>query len=428
MSTKQKQVHYIKDEAMLKEKELMTRYQQKILTAKEDGKKLCYTFLPGGLTELLHCFDIVPVFPEVLGLQMGLRKKSGVYIEAGENDGYSEDVCSYVKAGVGLALNGNMGPDGMVIPKPDFLFLVASQCFTFMKWWEILRKTYDCPIVTVHIPWRHHGKTTPEEYKFGVNQFKQAVIPQLEEISGVKFDIDKLREILSYSREMEQDLADVINMGKLIPSPIEGFFQTLYYNGPINTYYRGTKEGVEFYKLVKRVVQQRIDSGESPQSPHGKLDEQKYRLVMDCGITWDNFSEYSKIFYDEKAIIVAATYAKVAGTFDRGNFHDPDRPLESLIENNMTNYCNLSLEDRVKLMEDYIREYKADGFLVGSIKSCKSFAAGMLSMLREIEKRTGVPGGFFELDMMDARYFSEANVRNRIESYLRMIDERRRNA
>lgn len=427
MDIKQKNNHYEKDEAMLKEKKLMTLYHQRIQTAKAEGKKVCYTFVPGNLVELLHCFDVVPVFPEIIGLQMGLRKKAANYLEAGENDGYSEDVCSYVKAGVGMALNGNLGPDGMVVPKPDFLFLINSQCFTFMKWWEILRKTYDCPIVTVHLPYNHHGETTKEEMKYGIDQLKQVVIPQLEKITGIKFDIDKLREKLALSREMEQDLADVFNMGKHIPSPIDGFFQALYYIGPINSYFRGTIEGVEFYKLVKKVVGQRVVSGEGPQTPHGKMDEQKYRLVMDCGISWDNFAEYSKIFFDEKALIVAATYTKVGGTYDRGNFHDPDRPLESLVENNMTNYCNLSLPDRTKLMEDYIKEYKADGFLIGSIKSCKSFAAGMLPMLRELENRTGVPGGFFELDMMDGRYFSEANIRNRIESYLRMLDERRRN-
>nr|MBC8248022.1 2-hydroxyacyl-CoA dehydratase [Deltaproteobacteria bacterium] len=103
-----------------------------------------------------------------------------------------------------------------------------------------------------------------------------------------------------------------------------------------------------------------------------------------------------------------------------------ERPFESMIEHNMTNYCNLSLQDRIKIMENYIKDYQADGFLVGSLKSCKSFAAGQLMMLQELEKRTGIPGAFFELDMMDARYFSEANVRTRLDSYFRMIDEKRR--
>lgn len=425
MTAEPKKLDHGKDEAMLKEKELNTAYQNKIYNAKENGQPVAYTFVPGNLVELLHCFDIVPVFPEILGLQMGMKRNAGAYLETAENLGYSEDVCSYVKSSVGMHARGNIGPNGKVMPKPDFLFFINSQCFTFMKWWEILRKTYDCPIITVHVPYRQHGRTTEAEMKYSVDQLTKVVIPQLESLTGKKFDIDLLREKLALSRQMEEDLAFAFNSGKSKPSPIDGMFQFLYYVGPINTYYRGTQEGVDFYKLVRRVIEERLAAKVGPPTAFGRLDEQKYRIVMDCGITWDHFQEYSKMFYDEKAVIVATSYTKVGGTYDQGNFHDPNRPFESMIESNMTNYCNLSLPDRVGLLEKYVKEFQADGFLIGSIKSCKSFAAGMLAMLREIETRTGVPGGFFEIDMMDSRYFSESNVRNRLESYLRMIDERR---
>jgi benzoyl-CoA reductase subunit B len=46
-------------------------------------------------------------------------------------------------------------------------------------------------------------------------------------------------------------------------------------------------------------------------------------------------------------------------------------------------------------------------------------------MLRQLEERTGVPGGFIESDLVDPRYFSAANIKNRIESYLQMIEQKR---
>ena len=46
-------------------------------------------------------------------------------------------------------------------------------------------------------------------------------------------------------------------------------------------------------------------------------------------------------------------------------------------------------------------------------------------MLRQLEERTGVPGGFIESDLVDPRYFSAANIKNRIESYLQMLDQKR---
>jgi benzoyl-CoA reductase subunit B len=46
-------------------------------------------------------------------------------------------------------------------------------------------------------------------------------------------------------------------------------------------------------------------------------------------------------------------------------------------------------------------------------------------ILREVEKRTGVPGGFIESDLVDPRYFSAANIKNRLESYLQMLAARK---
>lgn len=77
---------------------------------------------------------------------------------------------------------------------------------------------------------------------------------------------------------------------------------------------------------------------------------------------------------------------------------------------------------------DYVGEYEADGLLINSIKSCNSFSAGQLMMMREVERRTGKPAAFIETDLVDPRYFSHANVKNRLESYFQMIDQKRRSS
>ena len=74
---------------------------------------------------------------------------------------------------------------------------------------------------------------------------------------------------------------------------------------------------------------------------------------------------------------------------------------------------------------NYINEYEADGLLINSIKSCNSFSAGQLLMMREVEKRTGKPAAFVESDLVDPRYFSAANIKNRLESYFQMVDQKR---
>ena len=85
----------------------------------------------------------------------------------------------------------------------------------------------------------------------------------------------------------------------------------------------------------------------------------------------------------------------------------------------------MSLPQRIDMLCNYIDEYEADGLLVNSIKSCNSYSAGQLLILREVQKRTGKPGAFIETDLVDPRYFSAANVKNRLESYFQMIRQKR---
>ena len=162
-----------------------------------------------------------------------------------------------------------------------------------------------------------------------------------------------------------------------------------------------------------------------PLTPEGEMTEERFRLVVEGPPNWTSFREFWKMFYDEGAVVVASTYTKVGGLYDRGFRHDPADPLGSLAEYCLGCYTNLSLPKRVELISDYVEEYGADGFLINSVKSCASFSAGQLLILREVEKRTGRAGGFIESDLVDPRYFSGANIKNRIESYLQMVEQKR---
>jgi benzoyl-CoA reductase subunit B len=123
---------------------------------------------------------------------------------------------------------------------------------------------------------------------------------------------------------------------------------------------------------------------------------------------------------------VASSYTKVGGMYDLGFRHDPDNPLETLADYCLGCYTNRSLPTRVDILAKYVEDFQADGLLTNSIKSCNSFSAGQLMMMKEVEKRTGKPGAFIETDLVDPRYFSAANIKNRLESYFQMIEQKRR--
>jgi benzoyl-CoA reductase subunit B len=259
-----------------------------------------------------------------------------------------------------------------------------------------------------------------------VDQLRREVIPALERLTGRAYDEERLKEHLRESARAEDDLVAVLESARRRPSPIDGYFGAVYYVGPIFSAFRGTAGAVAYYRELREEIDERIARGLGPVTPEGSMGEERFRLVVEGPPNWTSFREFWRMFHAEGAVCVASTYTKVGGTYDEGFRHDPDRPLESLAEYCLGCYTNRNLPSRVDVLCRYIEEYQADGLLVNSVKSCNSFSAGQLLMLREVERRTGRPGGFIESDLVDPRYFSAANVKNRVDAYLQMIAQRRR--
>jgi benzoyl-CoA reductase subunit B len=414
-----------KDASMQKQKDMMAAHYDRITSAHEVGAKVCNTFVPGNLNELIMCFDLVNNLPEINAIQSGLRRQSGNYVLEAEKIGHSEDVCTYVKSDIGMMAKGNIAPNGKKFPDPDVLLLSYTGCFTFMKWFELLREQYKCETIMLHTPYMGDGKITPNMIEYMVKQLKEEVIPKLERVSGVKFDIDRLREYLKKSAVAEDNLVHVLKSAKNKPSPIDAYFGGIYYIGPIFGAFRGTQDAIDYYNFLRAEVDARVANKQGPVTPDGDMGAEKYRLVTEGPPNYTNFRQFWKMFYDEGAVVVASSYTKVGGVYDFGFRHDPKDPIRTLAEYCLGVYTNRSLPMRIDMLTNYINEYEADGLLINSIKSCNSFSAGQLLMMREVEKRTGKPAAFVESDLVDPRYFSAANIKNRLESYFQMIEQKR---
>ncbi len=198
-----------------------------------------------------------------------------------------------------------------------------------MKWFELLRQQYNCETIMFHTPYLADGKITKDMIKYMVKQLKQDVIPKLEKVSGVKFDIDLLREFLRKSAVAEDDLVWVLQSAKTKPSPIDAYFGGIYYIGPIFGAFRGTDDAIDYYRFLRQEVEERIAEGKGPVTPDGDMGQERYRLVVEGPPNYTHFRQFWKMFYDEGAVVVASSYTKVGGTYDFGFRHDPDNPLES---------------------------------------------------------------------------------------------------
>ena len=221
-----------------------------------------------------------------------------------------------------------------------------------MKWFELLREQYKCETIMLHTPYMGDGKITPNMTEYMVKQLKEEVIPKLERVSGVKFDIDRLREYLKKSVKAEDDLVWVLQSAKNKPSPIDAYFGGIYYIGPIFGAFRGTDDAIDYYKFLREEVAERVAAGLGPVTPDGDMGKEKYRLVVEGPPNYTNFRQFWKMFYDEGAVVVASSYTKVGGVYDLGFRHDPDNPLETLAEYCLGVYTNRSLPMRIDMLAE----------------------------------------------------------------------------
>ncbi len=423
--TKPGEAEVQKEKSMVRQKQMLAEHFMELSQVRETRKKVVYTFVPGNLTELIYTFDMLPVYPEINALQSGMRKKSHDYIREAEDMGFSEDVCSYVKCDIGMMLQGNIGPTGQQLPDPDILLLSYTGCFVFMKWFENLKELYpNAEIAMLHIPYQEAGRIEPDAVTYIKKQLINDVIPIFEKVSGVSYSEAKLAGKLDLSSQAEDLMMDVFDAASHKPSPIDAYFGGVYYIGPIFTAFRGSEGCVEYYRDLVADVDYRVKNKLGPLTPDGYMRDEKYRLVVEGPPNWTHFRNFWKIFYDQGAVFVGSSYTRVGGVYDDGFRHSPDDPLKSLAEYCLGCYTNRNLPQRIDLLEKFIKQYSADGFLVNSIKSCNSFSAGQLVMMRDLEERLQIPVGFIETDLVDPRYYSYSNIKNRLDSFFQMLDQR----
>ena len=126
------------------------------------------------------------------------------------------------------------------------------------------------------------------------------------------------------------------------------------------------------------------------------------------------------------AVAVASTYSTVGGLWEFGFRHDPDRPLESIARHMLQwNVTNRNFLQRYQQIRRYVEEWHADALVIHSVKSCRLFSAGQGDMREYFTKELNVPTLLIESDLEDPRYFSEAQLKNRIDAFFESLEHKK---
>jgi benzoyl-CoA reductase subunit B len=245
------------------------------------------------------------------------------------------------------------------------------------------------------------------------------LIALLESISGKKFDIDHLREILTHAARAEEGYGRCKDLCKSRPAPFDAYFDAINMMGPINVL-RGTPEAAEFFDLAVAEFEGLVSQGLGP------LSEERFRTVVEGPPPYPFYKSFRNLFSRWGAVAVASTYSTVGGIWEWGFRHDPRRPLESIAEQMLReNLTNRSIVARYEQIRRYVEEWHADALVIHSIKSCRLFSAGQGDMRDYFTRELGVPTLLVESDLEDPRYYAEAQLKNRIDAFFEALEHRK---
>jgi benzoyl-CoA reductase subunit B len=258
---------------------------------------------------------------------------------------------------------------------------------------------------------------------FRVRELKE-LIDLCERVTGVDFDIDRLRETLGHANVMSTCWKRVLELNQSRPSLFNALSDGTIYLGVANGF-RGTKAGGEYFQELVEELELKADQG------IGTLTDEIYRLLFVGVPCYPIFRRFTELFTDWGGTFVNSTYLWFAsGGSNVGFQYDLDDPLDSLAEGVLVGVRDAmdSMFFQTDLLVQMIDSYEADGVVYHPIKSCRTVSTGLADNRRALMEARDIPSLFIESDMMDRRVISEAQLKNRVDAFFEGLATRRRRA
>ncbi len=391
-----------------------------------DGGRAAYVFVMGSLAEVLRVFDYPMVFPEIHSLQLAVRRTALEYLNQAEDVGFSPDICGYVKADIALQLRHGEHPMGRI--PPPRLAVLTNACNTYIKWAEIWERMYQIPIFTLDIPGTRQagGQTWPGDGDF--ENDKRYVAGQIQELiavcqeqTGLRFDIDRLRQVMAHTNTMVRAWRRVLELNASRPGVFNALTDGTIYLGVSNAF-RGTAAGARYFTELVEEMEYKAAHG------IGTIPDEKHRLIFVGVPCYPIFRRFNELFTEWGGIFVSSTYLWFAsGGTNLGFEYDLARPLDSLAEGILISVRHAmdSMFYQDRALVEMVERFQIDGVVYHPIKSCRTTSAGLADNRRAFMQATDIPSLFIESDMMDQRVVSEAQMKNRIDAFFEGLNARR---
>jgi benzoyl-CoA reductase/2-hydroxyglutaryl-CoA dehydratase subunit BcrC/BadD/HgdB len=398
---------------------IMADYFYGLNEAATTGKQKVAWCTSVGPAELLRSLGFAVHFPENHAAMLGATRMSTDLIPEANAIGYSPDICSYLTADIGAYRKGitplAKAYEGIAsVPRPDVLVYNTNQCRDVQDWFAWYAKELGVPSIGITSP-KNVDEVT-DAHITDVTRQMEALVPKLEEISGGKLDMNRLRETVALSRECTELWKKVLETATAAPAPLT-FFDGTIHMGPA-VVLRGTPEAVDYYKVLLAELEQRISSGV------GAVEKEAFRIYWDGMPVWGRLRQHSELFSALRANVVASTYCS-SWIFPAFDENDPFRSMAKA-------YLELFIVRSDRYKETYIKEmlgkFRIDGIIYHDAKTCPYNSNSRYGLPQRLEADSDIPHLVITGDLNDLRCVSDEQTKTNIEAFIEQLEEGKQDA
>lgn len=355
--------------------------------------------------ELLRALGYHTVYPENHAAMCGVQRIVPSLSDAIEAQGYSRDLCSYVRSDLGSLTTG-VSPAGR-LPKPDLLACCTNICQTVLYWYRDLARRFQVPLVLIDTPFVY-GEPSSHSLRYVEEQLLEA-IAIAERVSARRLDPAALAETVRLSREGSRLWGECLDTARNRPAPwtgVDGFFHL----GPIVAL-RGTEECNAYYRLLLDELRHRVARGIG-----GLRGEERHRLIWDNLPVWYATREITTLLAAQGFNFVCTTYTNAWAEASRGI--DPEAPISSSARCYSQILLNRDLPNKLDLLTRLARDFSTDGAVLHSDRSCKPYSIGQVDLRERLARDLGLRALLLEADHNDPRAWASEMGLNRLTAFM----------
>jgi benzoyl-CoA reductase/2-hydroxyglutaryl-CoA dehydratase subunit BcrC/BadD/HgdB len=384
-------------------KDLMTRHYFSGRYA--DGAVPVAWVTSGFPVEFLRTLGYHTVYPENHAAICGVQRIVPALSDAVEAEGYSRDLCSYVRSDLG-SLDTGQSPVGR-LPRPDLLACCTNICQTVLYWYRDLARRFDVPLVLIDTPFVY-GEPAAHRTEYVVDQLEEG-IAIAEKVAGRPLDREKLSEVSRLSREGSELWGQCLEMARTRPAPwtgVDGFFHL----GPVVAL-RGSEACNAYYRTLLDELRDRVARGVG-----GLKGEERHRLLWDNLPVWYATREITTLLASQGFNFVCTTYTNAWA--EASSLIDPSDPVRSAATTYSQIMLNRDLPNKLRLLTRLAREFEADGAVLHSDRSCKPYSIGQVDLKDRLASDLGIRTLLLEADHNDPRAWASELASNRITAFM----------